>query len=132
MVRVGEAVSVQCCPLTGSDDGDRASCSSTVVRTARKEHRCYECREPITRGTKYEYLSGIWDGSPSAFKTCLSCVEIRDHFACNGWLFGRLWEDLSDNFFPNMKAGGLCMEGLSPEAKARLFEKRLAWMERGK
>jgi hypothetical protein len=120
---------VICCPLTSSDGEDGPSCSTTKVRTARKVHRCCECREDITVGTKYEYVSGIWDGRPGAYKTCLSCVEIRDHFACEGYIYGQLWEDLEENFFPEMKAGGPCMEGLSPEAKARLFDLRLLWLE---
>jgi hypothetical protein len=119
---------MQCCPLAGSDDGDAPSVYHMSQRTARKQHTCTECNEPIRAGSKYEHTSGCWDGSWSTYKTCLLCVEIRDHFACNGWLFGRLWEDLQENFFPNMRAGGPCMEGLSPEAKTRLFEKRLAWL----
>lgn len=122
-------MSIVCCPLSSGGDGDTMACSRSVTRTARKEHRCYECRETIVPGQKYEYCSGIWDGSPSAFKTCLSCVEIRNHFACDGWIFGELWRDLEENFFPDMKAGGPCMEGLSPEAKGRLFDLRMKWLE---
>jgi len=43
---------IVCCPLGGGEDGP--SCSTTKVRTARKEHRCTECREVITAGTKYD------------------------------------------------------------------------------
>lgn len=121
-------MSVTCCPLS-SDYDSYAKCSSTRVRTARATHKCCECREPIAAGARYEYCSGIWDGSPNAYKTCLSCVEIRNHFACSGWLFGQVWEDIEQNFFPDMKAGGPCMEGLSPAAKSRLFERRLKWQE---
>jgi hypothetical protein len=121
-------VSVQCCPLTSNYD-DAPSCTSTVTRRARKEHQCYECREVIPAGASYEYCSGIWDGRADSFKTCLSCVEIRNHFACEGWLFGQVWSDIEENLFPDMKAGGPCMKGLSPEAKTRLFERRLKWLE---
>src|SRR5678816_828503 len=121
-----------CCPLTGSD-GEGPSCYTEKTPTARKPHRCTECKDEIPAGAKYELISGIWDGRPERYKTCLLCVEIRNHFACgNGWLFGHLWSDLADNFFPDMKAGGPCMHGLSPEAKARLFERRTAWAERHK
>jgi hypothetical protein len=55
-------------------------------------------------------------------------VEIRTHFACgNGWIIGELWNDLEENFFPDMKAGGQCMHGLSPEAKRRLIDARMEW-----
>jgi len=99
-----------------------------MKRTARKEHQCYECREVIPIGAIYEYASGVWDRQPSSYKTCLSCVEIRNHFACDGWLFGQVWQDIRDNFFPDMKAGGPCMKGLSPEAKGRLFDLRMKWL----
>jgi hypothetical protein len=122
-------MSVPCCPL-GSYEGDEASCSSTKTRRARKEHACCECIIPILPGARYEHVSGVWDGDPSSFKTCSSCVEIRDHFACgNGYVFGMLWDDLHENFIPEMKAGGPCMEGLSPAAKQRLFNARLEWLE---
>ena len=117
-----------CCPLY--NDGDGPSCSTTVTPKARREHTCCECGETIPVGAKYERTSGIWDGSPECYKSCLSCVEIRNHFSCgNGWVFGELWSQLHENFFPEMRAGGPCMEGLSPAAKARLFERRLAWLE---
>jgi hypothetical protein len=122
-------MSVQCCPLSGNYDGETCAASTRSVRAARKEHDCCECDDGIKPGDKYEHYSGIWDRRPDSFKTCLSCVEIRDHFACNGWMFGCLWEDLAQNFFPTMKAGGPCMEGLSPGAKARLFARRLEWLE---
>lgn len=123
-----------CCPLS-SDDNNSAKAYWERLVTARKEHDCCECGDgAIKPGQQYEKISGIWDDGPETYKTCLSCKEIRDHFSCgNGWLFGYLWEDLQQNFFPDMKAGGPCMEGLSPAAKARLFERRLAWaLDRGR
>lgn len=120
-------MSVVCCPLS-SGDGETAECSSTQRRRARKAHVCCECSQPIAVGEVYEYVSGIWDGSPSSYKTCLSCVEIRDHFSCEGWIFGQLWDDLEENFLPDMRAGGPCMEGLSAAAKHRLFAARLEWL----
>jgi hypothetical protein len=123
-------VSVVCCPLSGRGDADGyTEAHTSTVRRARKEHRCAECRETIPAGARYEYQSGIWEGDPFSHKTCLSCVEIRDHFACDGYIYGELWNDLEQNFFPDMKAGGPCMEGLSPAAKGRLFERRLKWLE---
>lgn len=119
---------MMCCPLSGSDHDERATVSTTTKPTARKEHRCGECDEIIPIGAKYERTDGLWGCSWQTYKTCLSCVEIRDHFACDGWNFEMLWEDLEYNFFPNMKAGGPCMEGLSPAAKERLFERRTAWL----
>lgn len=122
-----------CCPLSGSDNAEVATLSTTTKPTARKEHHCTECDEVIPIGVKYERTEGLWDAHWQTYKTCLSCVEIRDHFQCEGWIYGQLWEDLETNFFPEMKAGGPCMEGLSPAAKERLFERRTQWlMKRGR
>jgi len=119
-----------CCPLSGGDDADHPKFFTQERVVARKDHRCSECGETIPKGDKYERVTGLWGDSIDTFKTCLSCVEIRDHFACgNGFIFGQVWEDIENNFFPDMKAGGPCFEGLSPEARGRLFELRLKWLE---
>jgi hypothetical protein len=117
-----------CCPLE-SGDGESGEFTSASTVKAAKDHRCCECRETIAKGSRYEIVKGMWDHSWSTYRTCLSCVEIRNHFQCEGWIYGQLWPDLECNFFPDMRAGGPCMDGLSPEAKARLFERRLKWME---
>ena len=118
---------IVCCPLE-SGDGESAELHTSSTVKAAKDHKCCECREAIRKGTRYEMVRGMWDGSWSTYRTCLSCVEIRNHFSCNGWIYCQLWDDLEENFFPDMKAGGPCMEGLSPEAKARLFERRMKWL----
>ncbi len=116
-----------CCPLSGCDG--YATAGEVTTRKARKEHLCHECHDPIVRGSRYEHASTLYDGSWSTFKTCLTCVEIRDHFDCGeGYVYGQLWSDIEENFFPDMAAGGVCIEGLSPAAKARMFELRLEWM----
>lgn len=56
--------------------GDMPKCSTVVIRKARKEHKCCECRKVISKGDKYEYLSGVWD-EPQSYKTCISCADMR-------------------------------------------------------
>jgi hypothetical protein len=43
-------------------------------------------------------------------------------------LFGEVWNQLEENFFPDMKAGGPCMTGLSPEAKRFMIDRRQEWL----
>lgn len=122
---------IVCCPLDNGD-ADPAELVSRETPRARKDHRCCECGEAIPKGTTYEAYNLKERGYATfeTYKTCLSCVEIRDHFACGrGWIFGEVWSQLAENFFPDMKAGGPCMDGLSPAARARLFERRLKWLE---
>jgi hypothetical protein len=47
-------------------------------RTARKPHRCEDCSTPITPGTRYVYISGVWDGRGDSFHRCLECAAISD------------------------------------------------------
>jgi hypothetical protein len=118
-----------CCPLN-SGDGDAAKFCDVRKRVAAKVHKCAECSEVIMKGVSYEETAAMWhdDNKPQRFRTCMLCVEIRDHFACGrGWIFGEVWEQLTENFFPDMKMGGPCMEGLSPAAKGKLIDERMKW-----
>lgn len=116
---------MQCCPLGEADE--TCTLSTRTNRRARKTHKCVECSGEIKPGEIYCYASMLFDGSWSDCKTCKLCEEIGDHFTCGSRVVGELWSDLQENFFPNMKAGGPCMEGLSPAAKVRLFDACLAW-----
>ena len=118
---------VACCPLQGSDDGG-PELSTTTHPLARKDHSCVECNSTIPKGAKHEVIKGLWEGRWDSYRTCLMCVEIRDHFACEGWMFGQIWNDIEQNFFPDMVCGGPCMDGLSPAAKLHLVEARLEWL----
>lgn len=95
------------------------------ARTARKPHRCCECHENINPGDRYEDMAGVFDGFV-AYKTCGPCVEIRNHFCDGTWIYGGLWEQMQ-YCFPELVAGGPCVEGLSAAAKAKLFAKWRAW-----
>lgn len=114
-----------CCPLSSCDE--YATVYDVEWRVSRKEHKCEECREPIPARTKYQHISMLFDGSWSRFKLCAMCTEIGDHFDCGGRSIGMLWEELEENFFPDMKAGGPCMVGLSPAARQHLIDKRMEW-----
>lgn len=90
-----------------------------LTRTAKKQHTCCECRRPIHAGDKYEYSSGVWDGKPDSFKTCLSCVEIRDEYTAStgeptafGDLGSTIHETFSRGFGPREYAeqSGIALE----------------------
>lgn len=114
-----------CCPLQECDE--YAKVYKRARRRGRKDHECYECDEVIKRGEPHDSISTLFDGQWSSWRECLLCAEIGDHFACGGRAAGTLWSDLEDNFFPDMRMGGPCMEGLSPAAKTKLVERRMAW-----
>lgn len=129
-----------CCPLSNEGDNYAVEFDERLHEVSLLPHRCCECGEEISVGVSHVRFDGCFldeeDADPddgdtwTTHRTCASCYEIRTHFACGrGYVFGQLWEDLEENFFPDMKAGGPCMEGLSPAAKTRLFERRMTWWE---
>lgn len=63
---------------------DAPSYYMEAVRVARTEHTCCECRKPITPRTPYQHVRGIWDGEWGVFKTCASCVWLREMLTREG------------------------------------------------
>jgi len=63
---------------------------------ARKEHKCCECGEMIKKGQKYQKAIGKWDGDFDTYKTCMTCLKIREAYCPNGSYFGGLAEAISD------------------------------------
>ncbi len=75
---------------------------SNYSPTARKEHKCCECRGVIQAGEKYDYFSGKWDGEMSVFKTCSDCKLLRGAVldlqdACDCIAFGSLYEEIFED-----------------------------------
>lgn len=130
-----------CCPLTDCDDGEYSDYGSGEVKAA-AVYECGECGDRIALGERHELATGIspLDGRRKYHRTCLSCVAVRDHFACSGWCFGQLWQDLEENLFPYMvirrscaaddreSDEGDCLSGISPLGMGKLVEMRLAWV----
>ena len=69
---------------------------SEAIRTARKEHRCCECGDTIRPGERYEDVAGKWECEFDVFKTCMTCLTIRQHYCPSGWAYGFLAEQLSE------------------------------------
>ena len=42
-------------------------------RKARKEHRCFACRETIRAGDRYHVIAQVYDGGLSRVKHCARC-----------------------------------------------------------
>ena len=110
------------CSISIDHDGE-LSCFKEKIRTARKKHRCGECFGDITPGEQYEYVSGIWDGEPIVYKTCLDCKSLRDVFF-DSWTYTQVWDDFFDNFYPD-DIPEKCLATLTPLARAKVCE----WIE---
>jgi hypothetical protein len=76
------------------------------IVTAYKTHCCVECGEIITRRSKYQDVSGLWEGRWEHHKTCLTCKTIREEYCSGGFIFGELAEQLYECFgFDYREAG---------------------------
>lgn len=44
--------------------------------TARKQHKCYECRGAIQPGERYHRFAGVWAGEFASFRRCSDCEAL--------------------------------------------------------
>lgn len=77
------------------DFDDMATFFREAYHTARKQHTCCECASPIDPGERYQYVSGLWDGRFSTYKTCMVCAIARDNAIMDGCCseLGNLWAE---------------------------------------
>ena len=119
---------MQTCSVSfGMEADEMCAFWKTSIKTARKVHRCAECRKEIQPGQKYESLSYVFDGAFHHEKKCLICTEIRDAFLEDGCTYcsGDMWSEIRDSVFREITT--TCFDRLkTPEAKAEL---RREWME---
>lgn len=81
-------------------DYDRPDACVVTMRTARKPHRCYECRNHIQPGEQYQRRWAIFDGRASTYNTCARCIALAEyakaHFPCLCWLWGDLLHEADE------------------------------------
>lgn len=83
------------CDCSVDIDEYSAVCLERIV-TARKQHECCECGEPIRPGERHEVAESLFDGRWSRFRTCAPCLAIRERYCPHGWEWGHLAEDIED------------------------------------
>lgn len=97
------------------------SAFNEIMRKAKKEHKCCECCQKIKPGEKYQYCSGVWDGVPDSYKTCLLCVKLRENYANEAGknvAFEGLKEAISNEFYFSYGINEFIND--NPEFKAEL------------
>ena len=82
------------------DGDDPPAFYNATTPTARKAHRCCECRRTIEPGERYESVTAKWDMGVSTYKTCRHCDAAKHwlEVECNGYLFEAVEEDLEQHF----------------------------------
>jgi hypothetical protein len=116
-----------CIDVCALDDGggDSPDFYSEKLVTARKPHKCCECGKEIAKGEKHWLCRGKWDGEISVHRQCTICREIALKYGCDGFAFGQVWEQLTENLFPTMRIG--CLDGLSAAAKQKVMDEWRQW-----
>ena len=77
------------------------SAFNAKIRKAIKKHQCCECDQSINTGETYQYCSGVWDGAPDSYKTCISCLTLRENYTSETGeciAFEHLRESISGEF----------------------------------
>ena len=77
-------------------DYESPSIYNVKIVTAKKMHKCCECKESIIPKYKYENATSLWDGKFYTFKTCMRCVALRKKFCSNGFVHEELFEQLAE------------------------------------
>jgi hypothetical protein len=113
----------------GDYDGDPAEIFRSHNVTARKPHQCFECRETIPVGARYERVNGKWDGVWSTYRFCLPCSEISREFSDSGRTFGYLWEGMGENWDEGAHITACLNRLTTADAKRRLHDQWLEWKD---
>lgn len=95
---------------------------------ARRQHKCYECGEPIPVGAQYVRISGKWDGRMDTIRQCLPCNEIQRVFSCGeGFYYGQLWDAMDEMGFENLTTASECFRELTTPSKEFLLRRWRIW-----
>lgn len=70
-------------------------------------------------------MEGVWEGEIVTYRTCLLCAEIRTGFACHGFNYQALWEEMNDFGFEALNEA--CFERLQTVAAKKYLRER--WMK---
>lgn len=107
----------------GYDDG------GDEMRVAGVEHKCGECSREIALGEEYEFSWGVKldddekviEEESNDYATCRDCSSMRKSFFCEGWYYGRIWDDLEEHLAEVVRFGtGVssdCMASLTKAAR---------------
>ena len=85
------------CSCISVDIGDEADFHTSSVQKSRAVRVCEECCGAINPGDEYERVFYVWDGMKETYRTCKTCLEIRNTFMCS-WHYSMVWEDLQEAF----------------------------------
>lgn len=106
-------------------DGEGGQMLKEVERTARKKHRCVECRRVINPGERYQDERLLFEGEVSTLKTCPDCMSLRRAMFCECWIYGELWESFFEylNQLDEVDVPWLKIAALTPAARDKALDR---------
>lgn len=108
------------------DDCEPISEHRMNVVTARREHQCMECREPIRVGDTYRRDSYRFEGQLQVDRTCEPCREVRGEFDFQ--IFGGcLWEYFGEEWSNGANVQGCMNRLVTARAKEHMRRRWLKW-----
>ena len=116
------------CIYGGSEDGEGVWLRSELLKSA-KTHQCCECGALISKGELFHLNQHWWnDGGPRQIwthKLCLGCYQLVDHFFCEGWTYGTIFQVIAEHLNETKPPPDLCcLDGLPLEAVV-VFDKHV-------
>lgn len=84
--------------MIDNSDGPLEMYDSKIVK-GRKEHRCNECGRTLLRGESHELVTGKFDGTFVAYRTCIHCLVAVKWLRteCGGHIFTGVQEDIEEH-----------------------------------
>ena len=117
---------------TGYDADSNPGFVHERMRKARKTHKCSECHRVIAINEIYVYVTGVWDGEFSSFKTCVDCASLRNEFF-SSYIFEHVWEDFKE--YVSECDGNIpekCLLKLTNTARAKVVDIMETYFEKKK
>ena len=117
----------ECSASFGMEADEMCSFWVSKIKTARKSHKCEECRQEIKIGDKYESLAYYFEGFHHE-KRCAVCCEVRNAFLEDGSCYcpGDMWTEIADYVFPEMTSA--CFDKLqTPDGNAEFRRRWMGW-----
>ena len=101
------------------EDDDTFEVLTVSHPTAKKKHKCNECRREILPGERYEVQRYSANHNLETHTTCSTCLEIRDIFFCDGYVYGWMYDNFNDSLYDDgCDLSEACIASLSSEARA--------------
>lgn len=117
---------MECSCAVPADNNEQPDfCVERDLLKSRKNYQCYECRDRINIGDRYNKITGKWDGTMDTFRTCSDCVSVKNVFYSAGYCFGNIWDDLYDflrGTVPYNDFSWSCLAELTPKAREKVCE----------